>query len=666
MGQNVSTSANAKLDRGFDLYEAGDLDGATAVCEEILRADERHYGALYLLGSVLGEQKQLDEAAATLKRAIAVDPSRPVAHFNLATVLWWKGLYGEALAAIDAYLALKPESAEAFALRVDACSRLGRLDEALASAQRAIVAAPEDPEAHDIHGKALAKLERYDEARASYDRAVALDSRFAKAYRDRALVWRRLGRDDRALEDFAKAMELAPGLDFLASEMCYLRQQLCDWPGLAPQMARIREAVAAGERVENPFVVSTISNSGALNRKAAEMFVANEARRSPPPLAATRLASGGKIRLGYFSADFNDHPVARLMAGVFERHDRRRFEVSAFSFGRRADDDMRRRLIAAFDRFVDVRDRSDQQAAELAQSLGVDIAIDLNGFTENQRIGVFARRAAPIQVNYLGYPGTTAAPFIDYVIADSVVAPEERRSDFSERVVRLPNCYLPYDPSSCRIADETPARASLSLPPDGFVFCCFNNAYKITLEGFDGWMRILQRTSGGVLWLRIESEAAAANLRREAQARGVDPDRLVFARRLPAEQHLARHRLAGVFLDTLPYNAHATACDALWTGLPVVTRIGETFPGRVAASALTAVGLPELITRSQAEYEALAVELAADPAKLAAIKAKLARNRLTSPLFDAERFTRDLEAAFEAMCERRRLDLPPEDIRLAR
>ena len=664
MGQNASTTADARLDRAFDLYEAGDLDGAIAACEEILRTDERHYGALYLLGSVLGQQKRLDEAAAALSRAIATDPSRPVAHFNLATVLWWKGRYGEALAAIDAYLALKPESAEAFALRVDACSRLGRLDEALASAERAVVAAPEDPEAHDIHGKALAQLERYDEARASYDQAVALDPRFAKAYRDRALVWRRLGRDDRALEDFAKAIELAPELDFVASEMCYLRQQLCDWPGLAAQMARIREAAAAGERAENPFVVSTISNSGALNRKAAETFVASEARRSPPSLAAARVAAGGKIRLGYFSADFADHPVARLIAGVFERHDRRRFELTAFSFGPRADDEMRRRLVAAFDRFVDVRDRSDQQTAELAQSLGVDIAVDLNGFTENQRIGIFARRAAPIQVNYLGYPGTTAAPFIDYVIADSVVAPEELRGDFSERVARLPNCYLPYDRSS-RIADETPTRASLSLPQDGFVYCCFNNAYKITPEGFDGWMRILRRTPGSVLWLRIDREAAVANLRREARARGVDPDRLVFARRLPMDQHLARHRLADLFLDTLPYNAHATACDALWTGLPVVTRIGETFPGRVAASALTAAGLPELITRSQAEYEALAVELAIEPAKLAAVKAKLANNRFTAPLFDTERFTRDLEAAFEAMCERRRLGLPPEDIRLA-
>jgi predicted O-linked N-acetylglucosamine transferase (SPINDLY family) len=321
-------------------------------------------------------------------------------------------------------------------------------------------------------------------------------------------------------------------------------------------------------------------------------------------------------------------------------------------------------LAPAFDRFLDLRDQSAEQIAEQARNFAVDVAIDLNGFADDYRIAIFAHRAAPIQVNFLGFPGTTAAPFIDYLIADRVAIPESQGVHFSERIVRLPNSYFPYDRTR-EIADETPNRESLSLPASGFVFCCFNNSYKILPDVFESWMRILRRTPGSVLWLLRDNELMAQNLRREAQARGIDPNRLAFAERMSTGEHLARHRLADLFLDTLPCNAHTTACDALWAGLPVLTQIGETFAGRVAASVLTAIGLPEMIARSQAEYEAMAVDLATSPDKLAAIKAKLANNRLTTPLFDTELFTRDLERAYEAVYERHRLGLPPEDIELA-
>ena len=560
---NVPTAPDPRLDRAFDLYEAGDLDGAIGVCEAILRLDDKQYGALYLLGSVLGQKGRLDDAAAALRRAIAVDPSRPLAHFNLATILRAMGRYAEALASLERARAAKPD------------------------------------------------------------------------------------------------------LDYLEGDIWQVRQHLCDWSEFATASDRIREAIAAGERAASPFDALAITRSNALNRKAAEIYVAAEFREIARPAAFARAARGDKIRLGYFSSDLRDHATARLMAGVFERHDKTRFEVSAFSFAPgAAGDEMTKRLTGAFDRFFDVRDRSDQQIAELARSLGIDIAIDLNGFTDLHRFGIFAGRAAPIQVGYLGFPGTTAAPFIDYLIADRIVVPNSDRIHFSERIVRLPNTYHPCDRTR-GISDETPSRASLSLPESGFVFCCFNNSYKIMPDVFDSWMRILRRTPGSVLWLLRDSEAVEQNLRREAQAREIDPDRLTFAGRMPTAQHLARHRRADLFLDTLPYNAHTTASDALWAGLPVLTRIGETFAGRVAASALTAVGLPEMIARSQAEYEAMAVEFAANPEKLTAVKAKLANNRLTTPLFDTERFTRDLERAFEAICERHRLGLPPDDIDLA-
>ena len=697
MGADVPTVSDPRLDRAFDSYEDGDLDGAIEACQAILRLETAHYGALYLLGSVLGEKKRYVEAAETLQRAIAVDASRPLAHFNLANVLRWMGRHAEAIAAVDACLALKPNNAEAHTLRADICMKLRRLEEALLSAERAVAAAPGYAEAHKVRGNALADLWRLAEAKASYDQAIALAPRYAGAFYNRAIVFERLGFIDQAVEDCKRAVALKPDyaeahcslgnlldskggleealvclerakaskpdLEHLQGSICRVRRRLCDWSDLTAS-ERLCEAIAAGEPAVYPFDALAISDSNALNRKAAEIHIASEFEEIPRPPAFARRARRDRIHVGYFSSDLRNHPVGHLLAGVIERHDKTRFELSAFSFGPDSSDEMRKRLTGAFDSFLDVRNHSDKQIAELAQSLGIDVAVDLNGFTNFNRFGIFASRAAPIQVAFLGYLGTTGAPFLDYLIADRTVIPESQSVHFSEQIVRLPNSFFPYDRTR-EIAQDTPSRASLLLPERGAVFCCFNNAYKITPDCFGSWMRILRRTPDSVLWLLRDSETVAKNLRREAEARGIDPDRLAFAGRLPMAEYLARYRRADLFLDTLPYNAGTTACDALWAGLPVLTRIGEAFAGRVAASALTAVGLPELIARSQAEYEAMAIELANSPDKLAANKAKLAHNRLTAPLFDTELFTRDLERAFEMMCERHRLGLPPEDIDLA-
>ena len=323
---------------------------------------------------------------------------------------------------------------------------------------------------------------------------------------------------------------------------------------------------------------------------------------------------------------------------------------------------MRRRIETAFDRFIDAQAMSDAQVATMLRELEIDIAIDLNGYSGEKRTGILAHRPAPVQVNYLGFPGTMGAPFIDYIIADRMVIPDENRIYYSEQVVYLPHTYLPND-GKRPIAENTPSRIEAGLPETGFVFACHNAAHKIGPEMFDVWMRLLQTVEGSVLWLKSPNPSAMGNLRREAKARGVAPERLVFAPRLPqTEDHLARLRLADLFLDTLPYNAHATACDALWAGLPVLTCLGNTFPGRVAASLLHAIGLPELVTSSLAEYEELALALARNPERLAAIKAKLMRNRDTEPLFDTARFTRDLESAYTTMWERTQRGEPPETL----
>ena len=382
-------------------------------------------------------------------------------------------------------------------------------------------------------------------------------------------------------------------------------------------------------------------------------------RRSLPELRAH--ARHDKIRVGYYSADFHDHPTAYLIAELFERHDRTKFELTAFSFGPQRNDAMRRRLAAAFDRFIDVSGNDDTQVAALSRELAIDIAIDLKGYTHGSRPGIFAARAAPLQVGYLGYPGTMGASYIDYLIADRTLIPPESQRHYCEQIIYLPDSYQVNDGQRA-IAERSLTREQAGLPPTGFVYCCFNNNYKITRAAFDGWMRILERVDGSVLWLLEGSAAAAGNLLREAQARGISPERLVFAKRMPMPEHLARQRLADILLDTLPCNAHTTASDALWAGLPVLTRAGESFAGRVAASLLNAIGLPELVTKTQEQYEALAVELAEHPQRLLDLRLRLERNRRTAPLFDTRRFAENCEAAYAEIYERQQADLPPDHI----
>lgn len=437
--------------------------------------------------------------------------------------------------------------------------------------------------------------------------------------------------------------------------------RICDWCNFDSECTHLISSIRNGSLNTAPFPFLMIPSSSDDQLQCAKLWVANNF-----DLADRLIWQGGRydhdrIRIAYLSADFHGHATGYLIAELFEIHDRSRFELIAFSFGPEDQSEMRQRLSAAFDKFIDVRNASDREVATLARKFEVDIAVDLKGFTTDSRTGVFALRAAPVQVSYLGYPGTMGADYIDYLIADRVLIPAASQKYFAEKIAYLPNSYQVNDRRR-RIAEKILTRAELGLPADAFVFCCFNNNYKITPAVFECWMRLLKQVEGSVLWLFEDNASAASNLRKEAQARGLNPERLVFARRMALPEHLARHRLADLFLDTLPCNAHTTASDALWAGLPVLTQIGETFAGRVAASLLTAIGLPELITSTPQAYEDLAIELATNSEKLAAIKRKLADNRLTTPLFDTKLFAKHIEAAYTTMHERCRAGLPPDHI----
>jgi len=458
-------------------------------------------------------------------------------------------------------------------------------------------------------------------------------------------------------------MQLNPDLQYLQSELMDARMHICDWSSFDKDQEYLLKTVADKQIVISPFASLWLSSDPAIQKQAGENLIKEDfpPRTDLGPIPAVVMRE--KIRIGYFSADFREHPVSQLIAEVFELHDKERFETFAFSFGPDIQDEMRARVTCTFDEFIDVRMMSDKDVARLSREKGIDIAVDLTGFSTHSRTAIFCYRAAPVQVNYLGYPGTMSAPYMDYIIGDATVIPEEDASHYSEVVVYLPYCYQPND-NKRQISERAFPRDTLGLPEDGFVFCCFNNSYKITPQVFTVWMQLLQNVDGSVLWLMGGNQALEQNLCEEAARYGIDGTRLVFAERFPIEEHLARHRAADLFLDTLPYNAHTTASDALWAGLPVLTQADASFASRVAASLLRAMELPELITNSREQYEALALELALDSDRLSLIKNKLQKNRLTTPLFDTKSYTRYLEEAYIAIYERNCHGLPPHQIHI--
>ncbi len=530
---------------------------------------------------------------------------------------------------------------------------------ALASYDHAIRLNPNHAEAHHNRGCAFHAQLAYGAAIECYDEALRLKPDYANAHANRGNALLALKQYSAALASFDRALALQPDYEYLRGTRLHTRRLLCDWHDDAADLAQLEAAIARGERVALPFATLALTASPALQKRAAEIYVADKHPPRPESEAAPILPhlAHSRIRIGYFSADFYNHATSYLMAELFERHDRTRFEILGFSFGPDTGDPMRSRVSAAMDRFLDVRSLTDRDIAQLSRSLQVDIAVDLKGFTRDHRAGIFAHRAAPIQASYVGYPGTMGAPWMDYLIADPTLIPARSRHHYSEKIAYLPGTYQPND-ARRPIAATTPTRAAEGLPETAFVFCCFNNTYKITPAVFALWMRILARVEGSVLWLLEDNPASIANLRAEAARCGISPARLIFARPQPIAEHLARHALAGLFLDTTPYNAHTTASDALWTGLPILTLPNETFAGRVAASLLRATSLPEpaltgLIATSESEYEQRAVALAQHPERLLSLRTHLRQSRATAPLFDTAAFTRQLEAAYTAMLQGR-------------
>ena len=661
----------SQTDQAAALHRSGRLAEAEVLYRAALAADPRDANAQQLLGVALAQQGRPEEGLAEIDRALALAPDHAEAILNRANIHRMLGrneeaLAGftralesrpdwpqvlnnkgsvlqdlrrpaEALAAYDHALRLQPGNSQVINNRGSALMDLKRGAQALSAFDDALRLAPDDAVVLTNRGNALRLLGRHAEALACYDRAVALKPDYEKALYNRGGVLAHLKRAGAALADFERALVLDPAQDHALTGAALAARNLCDFARGEKYRAQLVRHVAEG-RLVAPWVLLGFSGDEALQRRAAERAIAE--RFATPPLPAPPRHEHDRLRLGYISSDFANHPVTHQIVRLIESHDRARFEVLGFSTGPDDGSAERARIASAFDQFHDVKDKSAAAIAELIAAREVDVLIDLNGHTEGDAFDVLALRPASVQATWLGYAGTTGAPFIDCAIVDRVIAPDA--AAFSEKLATLPNSFFPTDDS--RAIGTAPTRAEAGLPPDGFVFCCFNQSWKFTGDVFATWMRLLAAVPGGVLWLKPPA-AAGDNLRRAAQDAGIDPARLVFAGYADGPTHLARHALADLFLDTAPYNAHATACDALWAGLPVLTCRGTAFAGRVAASLLTAAGLPELIAETPEDYETMALTLARDPARLKALRARLV-NRATSPLFDVAQFTRNIEALY--------------------
>jgi len=686
-------NAGAHFNRSVALADFGRLAEAVAGYDRVIALKPDFAAAYYNKGVVLAGLQQFEAAITSYERAIAIRPDYAAAMHNRGIALAELGRTQEALASFDAAIAIAPQHAPSHFSRGNALHRHGRFEEAIAAFERAIAIRHDYAEALLNRGISLAALNRYEAAIASYDEAIAVRPDYAEAHSSRGCVLHELNLFEAAVASFDRAIAIRPdhgdahynrgrtmlkakdypeavrsyerllaidpAYPFAEGILLHAKMMCCDWAGFDERCASIRDGLRIGRKCVDPFGYQGVSESEANLQKCAEIYAASEFPPHSAMPARSMTPSAERITVGYLCGEFREQATAVLMCGVFEHHDKHRIRLVGFDNGWDDGSRYRRRIDSCFDEMVDIRRRGDLEVAGLIRRMNVDVLVNLNGYFGEPRLGVFAYRPSPVQVNYLGFPGTIGVDYIDYLIADRIVIPEASRCHYAEKIVYLPHSYQANDRNR-QIADRPMSRAEFGLPDDAFVYCCFNNTYKITPAMFDSWMRILKQVPGGVLWLLDENPAATANLIKEAVRRGVGSERLVFSSRLPLPEHLARHRLADLFLDTLPYNAHTTASDALWAGLPVLTRTGTTFPGRVGTSLLNAIGLPELVTSSATAYEALAVGLAADRPTLGAMREKLARNRLSEPLFDTWRTTRNLESAYFAMVERHRAGLAVE------
>lgn len=606
----------------FDAIQGANLADAEFLLKEICESLPNNLDALHLLGVVYGMQGRPLDAINLFDKCLKFGPSNPLLHFNFAKAL----------------------------------SSLQREEDAIEHHRKALSLDGTNQDIWLNYGRSLDNLKRHEEALACFEKALQIKPDLMEGWFNKGKVCGELKRYEEALSAYITAYQLRPSEPFLLGIILHYKMLICDWLDLDGLCLKIQQDLHNGLKIVEPFGYQGISSSEDDLLLAAKIFAQERYPSLNRVSNSCSQPKNEKIRVGYVCGEFRDQATSVLMTGMYECHDAENFEIYALDNGWDDGGKLRPRIEQAFKDIINISQMPDLEVIKLIQDLKIDILVNLNGYFGEARQGIFSHHAAPIQVNYLGFPGTLGADYMDYLIADPIVIPLKSRDLYVEKIAYLPNCYQAND-SKRLISDKLFTRKEFGLPENEFIFCCFNNNYKITPQTYDGWMRILKAVDGSVLWLIEDNPLVSVNLKSEALKRGVSPDRIIFASRLPLPDHLARHRLADLFLDTLPYNAHTTASDALWSSLPVLTCVGETFPGRVASSLLHAIDIPELVTYTQEEYVNLAIRLAKNPEKLKSIKNRLDSNRLTKPLFDTKLFTKNLEALYRKMYERNQSNL---------
>jgi predicted O-linked N-acetylglucosamine transferase (SPINDLY family) len=630
------------IQEGLKFHNLGQLNQAKLLYEQVLNKDSNHFDAFQLLAAVYSKQKQYELALKYFDQALRINKSNAAVFNNCGNTLHELKRFNEALQRYNEALRLKPEYVDALCNRGNTLRELNRLEEALQSYNEALRLKPEYAEACNNRGNTLRRLNRLEEAVQSYNEALRLKPEYVDALYNRGNTLRELNRFDEALKSYDQVLSIKPGYEWLLGAFIHLKQHLCKWNAYESDLTNLKDVILKGVTSSTPFPILGLIDDLETQKKIAVTYSQKRYPSQHADLINSHLKRNGKYRIGYFSADFHNHATLHLMMDVFRQHNHSEFEIYAFSFGPDKKDKWRKELESHTTKLIDVRNQSDAQIALLSREIGIDIAVDLKGFTKDSRFGIFSHRAAPIQINYLGYPGTTGAKYIDYIIADEFLIPKESREYYTEKVLYLPNCYQP-NIRKKKVSDKSFSRVEFGLPEDKIVFCSFNSVYKITPEMFTVWMDILRSVPESVMWILVTQKTARENLRQEAKTRGIDPSRIIFADQLPIEEHLKRIQLADLFLDTYPYNAHTSASDCLRMGVPLVTLAGKSFASRVAGSLLTALKLPELITHNYYDYLNLVLQIIKWPNRLNDLKFRLQKNLIEAPLLDSCSYTRNLE-----------------------
>ena len=633
---NILGAANIALGRAIE---------ASSAFKKVTELNPNYADGFSNLGLSLQHQEKLDEALEAYNKAISIKPDYAVAYFNMGVTLQHQDKLEEAIETYNKALSINPNYIDAYNNMGNVLKNQGKLEEAIEAYNKALSIKPDCAEAYNNMGNGLKNQGKLDDAIEAYNKALLIKPDYAEAYYNMGITLQDQNKLEEAIEAYNKALLIKPGYESARAQKLHQQANICDWKSIEEDRKLIPQLGTSEKSVE-PFSMLSLEDAPERHQIRSQLYAKAKYRQKPLQPTFKGSKKPNRIRIGYFSADFHNHATMYLMAKIFALHDKQKFKIYAYSYGPDKNDKMRQELIRSVDIFNDVREMNDKDVALLARQDNIDIAIDLKGYTQNQRLGIFAYRPARTQISYLGYPGNLGADFIDYIVADPIVAPFNQRHAYSEKIIYLPHTYQPNDNKRI-ISKNVTTKTDMGLPEEGLVFCCFNNNYKISINEFDIWMRLLGKVDGSVFWLFKSNLWAQQNLRLEAEKRGIKANRLIFAERIPQDEHLARQKHADLFVDTFNYNAHTTISDALWAGLPVVTKLGKGFPARVAGSLLNAVGLPELVTENEHDYEALILELAMNPRKLAIVKDKIAINRLSQPLFDTELYLKHLEDGYQ-------------------